>query len=217
MIGSLLTQWTIRLALACLAAYLAARLLQVIGRINASVRREPSVLPIIHQPKTYLQTIDCCRMFTSAAAWETLLRSIWTVGCVLFIAHVVCAFQFTHHWSHAHAWQHTADETKRMMGVAFGDGIYFSYLFLLLWVADVVTLWLNVRRPLWFVAAAYLFLFFIAFNGAIVFEAGPTRPIGILTVVLVFVPLAAWLAWVGSKGWQHKKEAGAPLSAECEA
>ncbi|WP_254510004.1 hypothetical protein [Anatilimnocola floriformis] len=168
--GSLLTQWTIRLALACLVVYFAALLCNSAPRAGK------------------IETLASRKKF----AW---LRWIWTAGCLLFIAHVACAFQFTHHWSHTHAWEHTAAETKRMMGFAFGNGIYVSYCFLLLWVADVALQWLNVARPAWLLTAAYLFMFFIAFNGAIIFEDGPTRPVGIVVCAVVLLPIAAWFVW----------------------
>lgn len=166
--GSLLTKWTIRLALACLVAYFAGQMLTV---------------------GSTTQTPAAGKKF----AWPWLARWIWTVGCGLFIAHVVCAFQFAHHWSHTHAWEHTAAETQRLMGFSFGDGIYFSYFFLLLWVADVVCLWLAVSRPIWLIVAAYLFMLFIAFNGAIVFEDGPTRPVGIVVMLLLLPVLAIFV------------------------
>jgi hypothetical protein len=186
MLGSLLTKWTIRLALACMVGYFAGQLL---GGANGR------------------ETATGGRKFA-------ILRWIWTVGCVLFVAHVVCAFQFTHHWSHAHAWQHTANETQRLMGFSFGDGIYFSYLFLLLWVADVACVWLGISRPTWLVLPVYLFLFFIAFNGAIVFEDGPTRPVGVL-VVIALLPLVAWsLARHAGRWFQPRSEVAGPAEAE---
>ena len=75
--------------------------------------------------------------------WQHALRAVWTLGCVLFDVHVACAFHFYHQWSHAVAWQHTAERTRELLGVAMGDGIYFSYLFLVLWAVDVVWLWLT--------------------------------------------------------------------------
>src|SRR5262249_9091327 len=66
---------------------------------------------------------------------------IWTLGCVLFDVHVACAFHFFHHWSHWSAWQNTAERTEKLLGVAVGYGIYFSYLFLVLWIVDVAWLW----------------------------------------------------------------------------
>lgn len=220
MLGSLLTQWTIRLALACLAAYLAGRLLVAIRASGRSANSNDSGNQRACNQRTgeLAGKFAASRPVTFTTAWpsETLLRWLWTAGCLLFIAHVACAFQFTHHWSHQHAWRHTADETKRMMGVAFGDGIYFSYVFLLLWAADVACLWLGIRRPRWLVISVYLFLFFIAMNGAIVFEAGPTRPVGIVVVALVLLPLAAVLGWKHLQGWLVGKEQPA-VTAECDA
>jgi hypothetical protein len=185
MLGALLTSWTIRAALVCYAIYLALTL-------------------TTSRPK--------------------LARATWTTGCGLFIVHVACAFHFYHHWSHQAAWLKTADETRLILGVAFGDGIYFSYLFLVLWVADVVWLWfvetlpthgsLHLRSarsatgvpppvstgsgtPSWRLAV-HGFLLFIAVNGAIIFEAGATRIVGI-PVVLGLAGLAVWCAWKPSR------------------
>jgi hypothetical protein len=178
MLGVLLTKWTIRLALVCYVTCLAAWLSQRGG------------------PR-----------------WQHATRAIWTLGCVLFDVHVACAFHFYHHWSHTIAWQHTAERTRELLGVAVGDGIYFSYLFLVLWIVDVLWLWLPAPKgqavanrtpsggslaasasadaiavpdsgrgsrttPRWRVVV-HVFLLIIAVNGAIVFEAGPTRWAGI--------------------------------------
>jgi hypothetical protein len=157
MIGELLTQWTIRPALALYVAWLADWLMGLGPR------------------------------------WPAVARWVWTAACGLFLIHVVCAFQFYHGWSHAAAWHDTAEQTKALLGVAFGDGIYFSYLFMALWVLDVGWMWLTAaprrtpvprrtlspRRTLWPRVLVHCFLFFIAFNGAIVFESGPTRWFGL--------------------------------------
>jgi hypothetical protein len=195
MIGTLLTNWTIRLALVCYVAYLA-------GWLSVTHPR-----------------------------WPTAARWIWTLGCGLFVAHVACAFHFYHDWSHAAAWRDTAEQTQRIIGVAFGNGIYFNYTFLTLWVADVV--WLSLPRasqspgmpsalprqtfgsptarvglgatgvprrspspsqtPAWRILV-HVFLIFIAFNGAIVFESGPTRWAGIVACCGLSA-LAGWRAY----------------------
>ena len=65
-----------------------------------------------------------------------------------------------------------------MIGVPFGDGIYPGFLFLALWIADVVWLWSRRLDKTHFPQWRWLihgYLFFIAFNGAIVFEGGPTH------------------------------------------
>ena len=133
------------------------------------------------------------------ARWFAWSRTLWTAGCLLFVGHVAAAFHFYHHWSHAHAFEKTAHETHEMLGVRFGEGIYFSYLFLILWVADVAWLWLSPAsyrsRSAWMAIALVSYMGFIAFNGAVVFEDGTTRLFGIpLTVGLVIVSVVAWLA-----------------------
>jgi hypothetical protein len=198
-LGILLTRWTIRAALVCYVVYLAAEF--VLPRALSARKR----------------------------------RLIWTLGCVLFDVHVACAFHFFHHWSHAAAWQNTAERTSELLGVAIGTGVYFSYAFLVLWWCDVVWLWWGAhafprsaperlsssaggapfvtcasksrgdtlaaaqaeassrslratsvpeaenrtgRQPTWRLAL-HGYLLFIALNGAIVFEDGPTRVAGI--------------------------------------
>jgi hypothetical protein len=171
--GVLLTAWTIRLALACYVAYLAGWLL-VPNRGNCG------------------------------ASWPSVARWLWTFGCVLFVIHVACAFHFYHGWSHADAFEKTAADTEQLLGVRFGEGIYFSYLFLILWIVDVVVMWMrrspSGQSPRPMVAAMHwllhAYLFFIAFNGAIVFAAGPTRWAGI-AACLVLGGLAIRAAYNG--------------------
>jgi hypothetical protein len=114
------------------------------------------------------------------ARWPGIGRLAWTAGCAFFVAHVVAAFQFEHHWSNRAAVAETARQTRDLLGVAFGEGIYFSYLFLLVWVADVGDWWLRGHatrgeRPRWLGGLVHGYLGFIAFNGAIVFEGGLVR------------------------------------------
>jgi len=218
MFGSLLTKWTIRLSLACYVAYLAGWL------------------------------------WRSGPRWPAAARLIWTVSCVLFDVHVACAFHFHHHWSHAAAWRHTADRTEELMGFAFGDGIFFSYVFLGLWLFDVIWLWFLgptlsfgtqtepgrtslggsptgsppvAARPVppsspetlqtpWWRVLVHVFLFFIAFNGAIVFESGPTRWIGIVAVAGLAI-LAAKRIFQGKSVAKTKCPANAPSSCPVEA
>jgi len=186
MLGAFLTSWTIRLALVCYALYIA------------------------------------CVLTSADRKWPHIVRAMWTAGCGLFLVHVACAFHFYHHWSHAAAWQKTADETEQLLGVAFGDGIYFSYLFLVLWLLDVLWLWAvdspqsrsagsatrvpacqaaAVATPRWRLAV-HAFLLFIALNGAIIFEPGVTRRIGI-PVTLALTGLA--VRWA-SNAWQSAKK-----------
>jgi hypothetical protein len=120
-------------------------------------------------------------------------RAVWTLGCGLFVLHVASAFQFKHHWQHVDAFKTTAQRTEEMLGVRFGEGIYFSYLFLVLWIADVAWQWLaaeHYRRHSRTVSLVLAYMAFIAFNGAVVFEGGPTRWVGIafsLVLAIAFV------------------------------
>jgi hypothetical protein len=128
----------------------------------------------------------------AAAKWQRGSRWLYTAACALFLAHVACAFHFYHGWSHREALDDTAEQTEEMLGFAFGEGIYFSYLFMLLWVVDVAWLWLlPLRRPGWLTAPIQLYMAFIAFNGAVVFEGGVTRWVGV-PVALVLGSIAVW-------------------------
>jgi hypothetical protein len=132
---------------------------------------------------------------TSSPAWPRIARWLWTAGCLLFVLHVCCAFQFYHHWSNASAVAQTAKETKELLGVAFGEGLYFSYLFLGVWVADVAAWWIwgdaYLARPRWLAGLVHGYLGFIALNGAIVFEGGVTRWGGLIACAV----LAGLLVW----------------------
>ena len=92
-------------------------------------------------------TIRICLVFYAATLggdlvlwrsqrWRARARWLWLAACVFFVAHVICAFHFYHHWSHAHAIADTAKQTEALIGWAFGDGLYFSYLFTVLWIVD---------------------------------------------------------------------------------
>lgn len=171
MIGSLLIAWTIRLSLLLYAA----------------------VLVIEWWPRASIP-------WRTADRGQRTARWLWTIACGLFVTHVICALHFYHHWSHTHVLAHTAEETQKLIGWAFGEGVYFSYGFLLLWVADVVWWWMRPAgyrsRPTLIHAAVHGYLFFIAFHGAIVFESGPTRWLGI-PLCLALLVLIIWkaVAW----------------------
>ena len=183
-----LTRWMIRLAMMLYVAALALRV--------ASIRRErrqgdkgkgrqgekgfaPSsstpCLPLSPSPG-----LDEPRT-------EPLQRTLWSLACLLAWAHVLLAFAEHHHWSHAAAYTHTASETAKKVGIDWGGGIYFNYLFLAVWSADTIWWW---RRPASYLArprgisiCVHAYLAFIAFNATVVFESGPVRYAGIAAVV----------------------------------
>ena len=78
--------------------------------------------------------------------------------------------------------------------MAIGESLYFNYLFLLVWIADLLFWWLKPERyetrPAWLEYGIHGYLFFNAFNGAVVFESGVTRIGGILAVLIFAVILS---------------------------
>lgn len=113
-----------------------------------------------------------------------LQRWIWTVACLFFVLHFLAAFHFYHRWSHTHAFDDTAEQTLDTLGVSFGSGIYFSYLFMAIWIVDVIWWWSKAenyeRRDRRVSTCVQGFIFFIAFNGTVVFEDGAIRWAAIL-------------------------------------
>jgi len=121
-------------------------------------------------------------------------RLAWTAGCAAFLLHVVCAFEFYHHWSHAAAYAATARQTAAVVGWNWGGGLYANYLFALLWAADVLWWWrglesYEMRGPYidWAVTG---FLLFIAFNATVVFGQGPIRWFGLAGCALLLLAIA---------------------------
>ena len=115
-------------------------------------------------------------------------RWCWTWAMVCFLIHVMMAFHYFHHWSHADAVRHTREVS------GFGEGVYISYLFTLLWIVDVAYWWLGPRsyaeRSVWIDRAWHGFMLFMVFNGTVVYESGAIRWAGLL----MFISLSAvWL------------------------
>jgi hypothetical protein len=121
-------------------------------------------------------------------------RIMWTAGFVCYLAHVYGAFEFFHGWSHAAAYADTARQTAEQFGLNWGGGLYFNYVFTVVWAADVIWWWRGVeryeKRPLWISLAIQGFLGFMFFNGAVVFAAGFSRWLGIIAI-----PPLVWLWW----------------------
>jgi len=96
---------------------------------------------------------------------------------------MLAAFGVYHHWSHQEAYLDTARQTAEIFYIDWGGGIYFNYLFSVIWLADVVWLWMDTagynKRPRWISAAIHSFMAFMFFNATIVFAAGWTRRFGL--------------------------------------
>ncbi len=116
--------------------------------------------------------------------WLACARWAWTSGCAVFVAHVVCAFSFYHHWSHSDAYRETARRTGEMTGFHWGGGISLNYLFAAAWLADVLWWWLAptnfARRSPRLAGLWHGFFLFMVFNGTVVFGTGPVRWLGAL-------------------------------------
>jgi hypothetical protein len=132
-------------------------------------------------------------LFLRPAEWSGagrggLARCCWSLAWAAYVIHVGLAFHFYHGWSHADAVRHT----EKVSG--FGPGIYISHTFTLLWTVDVVWWWVRplayASRPVCIGRTLHTFMAFIAFNGTVVYEAGPIRWAG---VTLFTVLAALWL------------------------
>jgi hypothetical protein len=115
---------------------------------------------------------------------SSLARLAWTLGCVAYLGHVYSAFQFYHGWSHASAFEETARQTRETVGWEVGEGLFVSYFFTAVWLADVIWWWRAgdenyLRRSRVFTIALHTFFFFVVFNATVVFESGAVRWLGL--------------------------------------
>ena len=128
--------------------------------------------------------------WTAGTARGRLARWCWTWALLCFLVHLVFAFQFFHHWSHADAFA----RSLRMSGL--GEGIYIAYLFTVLWMADVIFWWARAdryaARGAWIDRSLHGFMLFVVLQGTIVFDKGPIRVAG--AVGMVVLAAAWWLA-----------------------
>jgi hypothetical protein len=147
------------------------------------------------------------------------LRLLWTLGCLLALAHMAVAFHLGHAWSHSAAWEHT----RQVAG--YGDGIYVNYLFALVWLADVVWAWAAFdsyrSRPRWLNWAVHGFLAFVVFNAAVVFASSPSRSIAFALALLISLGLARLVRRIERKAEERLGEpsggsAESPANAESE-
>jgi hypothetical protein len=119
------------------------------------------------------------RLSSRWPANSRLARGAWTAGCGLYVLHVLAAFHFAHGWSHAAAHAHTALQTRLLVGIAWGGGLWLNHLFTAVWLADVLWWWLApqnyLARPRGITLAVQAWLAFIAFNATVIFGQGAVR------------------------------------------
>ncbi|MFK7767316.1 MAG: hypothetical protein AB8B55_08850 [Mariniblastus sp.] len=165
---TMLTAWSIRLAMLCLVATLALRLSYSFFPLdNDGLEKEESNPPPTGAAKTIREGA----------------KSLWLIGSFLSLFHAAAAMGFYHGWSHLIAVEDTARQTKALLGVSVGVGVYFNYVFVAVWMLDAFWWTASERvyesRPRWLHRLVYGFIIFIAINGAIVFETGWVRWAGI--------------------------------------
>jgi hypothetical protein len=118
-------------------------------------------------------------------------RTIWSLGCLLYVTHVVSAFHHTYHWSHTVAATETLRQTELLIGTSWSGGIFINYLFTLFWCGETAWWWLKptdyLNRPLWVQRTTWTVFLFMIINGAVVFVEGPMRWFGAsIAVTLVW-------------------------------
>jgi hypothetical protein len=191
-LGGLLTRWTVRLALVLYVVALGLRI-----RAAGSETKNPSEKGSDPLPRCLRFRILADAVLPRGGGLTPFrtdsklrrARLAWTVGFLVFLLHVACAFQFFYGWSNTMAYAETARRTAELVGLAWGGGLYANYAFTLLWAADVCWWWIAPStyraRPCGVEWAVQGFLGFIAFNGAVVFGAGAVRWLGLAACLLL--------------------------------
>ncbi len=143
--------------------------------------------------------------FAAMVGWLTQKdrpsRLLWTAACAFYLAHLVAAFSFYHHWSHAAAYTETARQTFEVFGLRWGGGLYFNYVFTAVWIADVLRWWCGIdryrsRRAL--TTAIHSFFAFMFFNATVVFVGGWTRWLAVAAMAALAVLVARASACQGA-------------------
>jgi len=144
---------------------------------------EAVTLHVVHLALAWYAAGVSLMLSLNASDWHgisprsRLARWCWTWACVSLLVHVGLAFHHFHHWSHADAFDHT-----RQVG-GLGEGIYFSYLLMVLWLADVCWWWARplsyAAQPAWLFIAWQSFLGFMMFNATVIFGRSSVRVAGL--------------------------------------
>ena len=122
---------------------------------------------------------------------DRMTASLWLAGAVLALGHGIGTVATFHHGSQTLAFESTAQRTEQLLGIRFGAGLFVNYVFLIVWLVDaLMAILLPVRyRRLQrlYVYATDGFLLFIAINGAIVFQTGWSRSIGVISLIFLLM------------------------------
>ena len=104
-------------------------------------------------------------------------RLLWSTACLAYLIHMGTAFAFFHHFSHEAAYEATARQTEDLIGIDYGGGLYWNYVFTAVWVVDVLWAWLGNYevRAKWITATIQSYLAFMFVNATVVFGKGWIR------------------------------------------
>src|SRR5687767_5674063 len=126
-----------------------------------------------------------------SASADRMARAMWTIGIALALVHVAVAFHFVYAWDHEAAVIATAEQAADRFGWGWRGSIYFNYVFLTLWLADVCWWWLapasRASRPARLEAARLAVFAFMFLNGAVIFASGVGRLVGIVSLSVVLL------------------------------
>jgi len=118
-----------------------------------------------------------------------VIAQLWCLGALFALAHSTGAMLTFHHGSQEAALESTARQTEQVVGLRIGAGLYVNYLFVFVWHVDAALRLLvpnhYARFPNSYRYWVIGFLIFIAINGAIVFQSGVTRYVGIACLAIL--------------------------------
>lgn len=135
-----------------------------------------------------------------SAAWRQA-RAFLTGGMVAMAIHAFIAFDNFHNWSHEMARIAMELRTGEFLPLQTGVAIYFTYLFLVIWLAETLWSWLAFaawqKRPRWVDGAVqaclhlYGVLLILVLGGVGAHHLPPLLP-GAFTVAVVAVLTWLW-------------------------
>lgn len=104
----------------------------------------------------------------SFAGRELLLRWTWMLGALAAVAHALVAMGIGHCWSLRNAMQHTAMQTRQVLGVELPWSVFVNIAFVAWWLIDAVREFRSrAIRPLGVVRHCVWLV--MMFNGTVVF------------------------------------------------
>ncbi len=117
--------------------------------------------------------------------------SLWLVGALLSLCHSLGSLATFHHGSQSMAIEATAQQTQELIGIRVGAGHFVNYAFDLVWLADAMVRMISPaiysKLPKGYRYGTNGFLIFMAINGAIVFQSGWIRAIGLACVTMLLL------------------------------